>query len=68
MHRTGETGRVGQFERGQSGEMGGTDQHSIQAPQLALQGLGQFGIVVGARALQIQRIQQRFRADGLDLA
>jgi hypothetical protein len=41
--------------------MRGADQQAIQPPQLALQGLGQFGIVVGAGTLQVQRVQQRFR-------
>ena len=68
MDRTGETGRVSQFKRSQPGEMRGADQQSIQSPQLALQGLGQFGIVIGAGAFQVQRVQKRFRTDRLTWA
>ncbi|KAG0770889.1 hypothetical protein G6F22_016990 [Rhizopus arrhizus] len=67
VHRAGETGRIGQFERGQSGKVCRTDQQAIQPPQFALKRLGQFGIVVRACSFHVQRVQQRFRANGLDL-
>ena len=62
MDGAGKRGRVAQRERGKPGKVGSTMQDAVELPQLSLQTLGQGGVVVRAGTFQIQRIQQRLRA------
>ena len=56
--------RVGVHQRRQAAELGRAVEHAVEAAQLGLQARGQFGVVVGAGALQVQRVQHRLRPFG----